>query len=207
MDGAVRRPTLAFLLLAAAASGGCTAGIAVGHITLAQKAIRDAEAKGASELAAYEYRLAVRHLEEAWEEHGDSEYKTCMAYADQAKVYAEQATLRTEGGGRALQDLKQDVENLEDLTEAPSEERPETTAPEPVFDEEVEKIVPTKKKGRDDEEIEDFLDKDNADEEIDIEGADSPPPAPPAPATPPPTKTPTKTEPKTDPTSPWGKRK
>jgi hypothetical protein len=195
MDCRVLRSNVVLVLLATAPVAGCTAGLAVGRIVTAQKAVRDAEAKGAPELAPYEYRLAVRHLGEAWEEHGDAEYKTSMAYADKARAYAEQAVVRTEGGGRELQDLRNDVEKLDDLLEeevtpeaAPSGAPQATEAAPPPRRE---------KPSKEEEEIEDFVDE-AGDDEIEIEGDE---PAPP----PPPTKT--QPAPKSDGSSPWGKRK
>ncbi len=95
----MRRSTVTVTLCTALLSSGCTAVLSTVRVMDARRAVNAAEAKDASALAPYEYRLAVEHLAKASEESGDAQHKRAVELAKAAKQWAEAAVIRIDGGG------------------------------------------------------------------------------------------------------------
>jgi hypothetical protein len=121
-------PTACALLIALLAAPGCTATLAMLRVTETGRAVAEAEEAGASVNAAFEYQLALRHYQQAMEEHGDAQYRTSVDLAKIGMTWAEQAKIVATGGTRdinALQggdDLSDESGNLNGPGKKPSGE-------------------------------------------------------------------------------------
>lgn len=149
----MRRPLPALLLLLPLVGvTGCSLGLASSRLVSATQAVREAESRGAAELAPYEYTLARQHLDMALEQAADAHFKDSMMLADEAKLQADAAITRMSGGGRDLQELNQRVEELSDDPLSLDEEGPAET---PTSDDAAPETPPPERKKDD---FDDFVD-------------------------------------------------
>ena len=82
--------------------GGCAAGRAGLQIQDAIEARDAALSEGADEAAPYEYTMARRYLEKAWEEMGYSEYKMSVLLARKSAEWSDQAIVQMQRGTRVI---------------------------------------------------------------------------------------------------------
>lgn len=111
---------------------GCTAVLSTVKVLQADHQVHEMGARGAAELAPYEYTLAQRYAAKAIQESGDGEIRTSLDLAKIAVVWANAADRKMAGGGRGLERVVRDP-LMED--EAPSGATPVRSLPEPTRDE------------------------------------------------------------------------
>lgn len=76
------------------------------EIASARRALDAAQEVQADRHAVYEYTLATEYLDKAREEWGQARYRKALAYAEKARVFAEEALRRAErSSGRGASDL------------------------------------------------------------------------------------------------------
>lgn len=71
---------------------GCGPALYAVSVTRAKRALQEAEAHGAKELAPYHYYRATAYLEKAQEEAGYSDYQPAFRYSRVARASARQAS-------------------------------------------------------------------------------------------------------------------
>ena len=112
-------------LLAGCAAG--RAGIQLQDATVARDAARDA---GAATEAVYEYTMAERYLEKAWEEAGTGQYRMCVDLAKKSAEWSDQAVVQIARGERTLDVDLQGIEDS-DAGQVPPQTPPSAPAPAP----------------------------------------------------------------------------
>lgn len=103
-------------------STGCAAVRAGIQVQDAQAARDSAIQDGADTLAVYEFTMAERYLEKAWEEMGTGAYKTSVELSRKSAEWSDQAVVQMRRGDRGV---AVDLDGLQDSSEA---------APEPALD-------------------------------------------------------------------------
>lgn len=107
---------------------GCTAIKSTVHLTEAETAVREAEARNAQALATYEYTMALRYLEKAREEAGHAEFGISAALSKKSMHWADKAIIAVEGGRRvAVPDTLSDAPPVH-LPAAPTPSAPSAPA-------------------------------------------------------------------------------
>lgn len=121
------RPVLWIAVLACASSGCMAAKAGIGLVE-AESALQRASEYDAEELATYEYTMARRYLQKAYEEHGYSDYRVADALARQSATWSDRAIIFIERRGRgALIDLR----DLSDTVAPPTQNVPPPEEPPP----------------------------------------------------------------------------
>lgn len=129
---------------------GCTAVLSTLKVVSADHAVAAVGARGAGQLAPYEYTLAQRYAAKAIQESGDGENRTAVDLAKIAVVYADAANRKMAGGGRGLEDMQHESADPLMEEEAPSGAQPVRPEPPPE-----EPATPT------DDDDDDFLKEDD----------------------------------------------
>ncbi len=117
-------------LLLVLATSGCTATLATIRLMEADRAVAAASQAGAATAAPYEYTLATRHRDEAWDASAHSQYKVAVDLSRTAVTWAEQAKVVATGGTRDVRQVGDDL--TDEKTEDPFEEERGEPTPAPA---------------------------------------------------------------------------
>ncbi|MEZ4321292.1 MAG: hypothetical protein R3F61_27700 [Myxococcota bacterium] len=117
---------LVALALGLAGASGCAAARAGLQVQDAIAAREQAREAGAEQDALYEYTMANRYLEKAWEEMGTGQYKMSVSLSKKSAAWSDQAVVQVERGARAVE---VDLATLRDGDVVPHPEQP---APAPA---------------------------------------------------------------------------
>lgn len=96
-------------LLLVLATSGCTATLATVRLMAADRAVAAASEAGAATAAPYEYTLATRHRDEAWDASAHAQYKVAVDLSRTAVTWAEQAKVVATGGTRDVRQVGDDL--------------------------------------------------------------------------------------------------
>ena len=93
---------------------GCAA-FSTYQLLSAANVVEQAREAGAEEYAVYEYTMAERYLEKAYEETGHADYKIAVELARTSEEWAQQAirTVETSGRDAELRSLQEALPNLD----------------------------------------------------------------------------------------------
>lgn len=170
------RGKLALIGASIALATGCAAGKSTFHIMQAERAIDNAEERGADELSLYEYTMASRYLIKAREEHTYSSFRDSERLARAAADYADQAIISMEERGTNAS-MDEDVSNMveerevaapvEDITQAREEVTEPVEGLEFLDDDFTGDDKPAAPEPEEDETI-DFLDEEEDDGSLDF---------------------------------------
>lgn len=116
------------LLLLVMPLAGCTATLATIRLLEADRALVAAEDVGAPTAATYEYTMAARHREEAWDASNHAQYRVAVDLSRTSVTWSEQAKIVATGGKRDVRQVGDDLSDQADEIERP-ERRTDPSGP------------------------------------------------------------------------------